>query len=216
MLMYVWTMLLLTLFMPQTQELSLLQAGKVLKTSVLIKAKIWAIDDETQEIKRGLIGCSGTYITPTHVLTAAHCFMMPTTEIWVRGYNEKSLEAKLIKVAPEHDLALLAITSKKPHAFAKVAKSVRLGEQVISVGSPIRLEFALSEGIVSVLNVVSKPFLSKYLIHTAMINGGSSGGGAFNKDGELLGVNTMTMGGMFGWAGISMAVSIEDIRGFLK
>lgn len=33
--------------------------------------------------------------------------------------------------------------------------------------------------------------------------------------GELIGVNTMSVG-FFGWSGISMAVSVEDVQEFLE
>lgn len=211
----VWSLLLFTLFVPQTQVLSLQETQEVLSTSVRLSIKMYR-QDEDGKIQYGRAGCSGTYITPNHVLTAAHCFPYPVTNVWVKGYNEPTQNGVVLKLDPEHDLALVAIRSKKPHVYAKLAKSVRIGEKVIVVGSPLSLQFALSEGIVSVLHVKSAPFKSLYLIHTGMINPGSSGGGAFNKDGELLGVNTMSMGGFFGWAGISMAVSIEDIRRFLK
>jgi S1-C subfamily serine protease len=121
----------------------------------------------------------------------------------------------LVKLDPEHDLALLKVQNVKNHSYAKIAKSARVGEQIINVGSPIIFEFLVSEGIVAALHFKDKTFKSTYLITTAMINPGSSGGGAFNAAGELVGVNTMSVG-MFGWTGISMAVDIESIKGFLK
>ncbi len=174
---------------------------------------------DTLKTKTGMIGCSGTFITPFTVLTAAHCFPDTSVGLWIRDYDHHSFEAKLIKLNPGHDLALLAIVipaTTKPHHYAILAASATVGESVLNVGSPLGLEFLVSDGIVSSVNVVLKPFLSKYMLTTAMINSGSSGGGAFNDQGELIGVNTMTIGGMFSWAGISAAVSIEDVREFLR
>jgi S1-C subfamily serine protease len=91
-----------------------------------------------------------------------------------------------------------------------------VGASLIVVGSPFSLEFLVSEGIVALSHRKDHEFHGTYIIHTAMINSGSSGGGLFNPAGELVGVNTMTMGGPFGWNGISMAVDIKTVREFLR
>lgn len=208
--MYVYLVSLLLL--PHTQVLSVKQAQGVLDVSVLIRAKQFTIDEKHQVV-RGMIGCSGTFISPSVVLTAAHCFDAPTTDIWVRGTANKSYRALIVKLDPEHDLALLVVTGK--HKYAQIATHARVGEQVINVGSPAAFEFLVSEGIVAALGHRTKRFKSSYIVHTAMINSGSSGGGAFNAKGELIGVNTLSFG-MFGWQGISLAVDSETIRGFLK
>lgn len=214
MLTQLYVALVTMLFLPHTQVLSIKQADSVLDVSVLVRAKQYEMDDKFK-IKRGMGGCSGTFISGTEVLTAAHCFGRPTTDVWVRDPRvEWGFRAHIVKLDPEHDLALLKVEKMANHPYAKIAKAVRVGEQVINVGSPYRFEFLVSEGIVARLNFKTKEFKSGYTITTAMINSGSSGGGAFNSRGELIGVNTMSMGA-FGWTGISLAVNIESMAAFL-
>lgn len=203
------------LFTPHTQEVDITTANKVLNQSVLIRIKQYKIDNGGI-VHRGLGGCSGTYIGQQTVLTAAHCFSNPTTNIWIRGYGTISREAILVKIDVPHDLALLSVKGPYKHSIAKLAASPLTGSKVINVGSPFGMEFLLSEGIVSRIEFTISGFKANYLITTAMINPGSSGGGAFNADGDLIGVNVMTIGGLFGWAGISAAVDLYTIREFLR
>jgi serine protease Do len=209
-----WLLVLTTLFTPKPQTLTVKQTTSILKVSVLIRAKEYR-HDKKGKLQMGMIGCSGTYISPSVVLTAAHCFEYPATDIWVRDNNGLSLRVWVMKIDPTLDLALLAAPGLKPHAFAKVAKSVRVGEGVYNVGSPQFFEFMVSEGVVGALNFVANPFLGRYTVTTAFIDHGSSGGGAFNEKGELIGVNTL-MTGIFGWAGVSLAVDHTTIAKFLK
>lgn len=211
--------LLSVFFVYQTQVVDLVLADRLLKASTLVRIKQVrpAVDGKPA---KGVVGCSGTYVGPNLVLTAAHCFGDGNTKIlniWTRGYKERAKNAKLVSINTELDLALLEVSTGTVHSFVRVARKVpHVGEQVISVGSPFSLEFLLSEGIVAAPYFKSKRLDGQYLIHTGMINPGSSGGGAFNAMGELIGVNTMVIGGFFGWAGISVAVEQSIVSEFLR
>jgi hypothetical protein len=61
-----------------------------------------------------------------------------------------------------------------------------VGEPVYAVGAPQGLELSLSEGIVSQLRGGPPPLIQT----TVAISQGSSGGGLFNAEGELVGITT--------------------------
>lgn len=216
-----YAVLLAFMFTPHTQVVSVDQASKVLDSSVLIRIKTYNANAEKESDRRRMAGCSGTYVSTSTVLTAAHCFSGTVTDVWVRGVDKKSYPATVLKLDPVRDLALLKVGKVKNHKYARMANDTRVGEKVINVGSPIIFEFLISEGIVSSIDYkidgdLSYGGKSRYTVTTAMINSGSSGGGAFNEKGELIGVNTMTIGGFFGWAGISLAVDRKTIKGFIN
>lgn len=209
-------LLLLSMFTPRATTVDVNLAQAVLKDSVLIRVKQYTVNPRTKEVSRGMVGCSGTLISSNTILTAAHCLSNPSTEIFVRQYGSvKSYKAVPLKIDATTDLALLQVRKLKAKHFAKLGDYPKAGQQVIAVGSPFMFEFLLSDGIVSAVSFKTKEFASTYIVHTAMINSGSSGGGLFDSKGHLIGVNTMTVG-FFGWAGISMTVDIATVREFLK
>lgn len=210
-----FTAIIVSLFTAHTQVVDTELVQKLEDVSCFVRIK--TVIQTPKGPRRAIMGCSGTYIGPNTVLTAAHCFESVPTDIWVRGAaKDGSHRAKVLKIRPELDLALLKVTGPG-HVSAKLAKGNPLkGSHVVNMGSPWGFKFLISDGIIAALGFNEEEFKGTYIIHTGMINPGSSGGGAFNDEGQLVGVNTMSYGGLFGWAGISAAVDTETIRGFLK
>lgn len=184
-----------------------------MNASVWLHIKI--VDGDTGNKTGGK--CSGTYIGPRTILTAAHCVEKSGIKyVWAKGINDTfGYPVKVTAIDRERDLALLIAPFK--HSYVKLGDMPKRGDTVFNIGSPLNFEFVISEGIVSQTEYRNKSYgKAKYLVTTAMANPGSSGGGAFDKKGRLIGVNTMIIAFFGGWNGITMSVNVESIREFLR
>lgn len=112
-------------------------------------------------------------------------------KIIVSLVNNKEMEAQIAAVSKEHDLAYLIVKESgcEPLALSD-DDNPPLGDQVFTIGNPVGQKYTVTSGIVS-----GKQLLDgrEYLQTDAAINPGNSGGPLVNKQGELLGVNTLIL-----------------------
>ena len=148
------------------------------------------------------IDAQGHVVTNNHVIDKA-------SEITVILSDNTRLPAKVIGHDPQTDLALLKVTSDKPLPFVKFGSSdtLKVGDWVIAVGNPFGLGGSVSAGIVSARgrNINAGPF-DDFIQTDAAINRGNSGGPLFNRNGEVVGINSAIFSPTGGSVGIGFAV----------
>jgi hypothetical protein len=91
---------------------------------------------------------------------------------------------------PQRDLVVLKIrTTSNGFPFLNLGNSdlIKVGEQVVAVGSPLGLEATVSPGFISAVREMNG---LKFLQTTAPISPGNSGGALINLVGEVIGVPT--------------------------
>jgi serine protease Do len=136
-----------------------------------------------------IVNGDGLIVTNAHVVQRA-------SDISVVLLDGTELEASVLKINQEDDMAVIKITLPrpiKPLRFADTGK-VMIGETVIAIGNPFGLENSVTVGVLSGIN---RAFASEQcgyvcsgLLQTdASINPGNSGGALLNLDGELVGIN---------------------------
>jgi len=100
--------------------------------------------------------------------------------------------ATLVSASPSTDRCILAV--EKPLAsYARTVRafdSLRIGEAVVSIGSPHGLENTLGLGIVSGLRRLDGLHVVQT---TAPVSPGSSGGGLFDASGNLVGITSFAV-----------------------
>jgi putative serine protease PepD len=134
--------------------------------------------------------------------------------------NGQTAPFTVVGTDPTGDLAVVraqGVSGLTPIAIGS-SKDVKVGEQVVAIGSPLGLQGTVTNGIVSALNRPvaagdgsgSNVSVIDAIQTDAAINPGNSGGALVNMNGELIGVNSAiaSMGGGDGGAGGGQSGSI--------
>jgi len=160
---------------------------------------------------------SGFIIDPEGlVLTNSHV-AFGSQSLVVKLNSGASLPAQLIGADPIFDIAVLRIPKPEQGTLPAVklgdSDLVRVGEDVMALGSPLGLEQSLTRGIVSAINRVLPPAsftLQQPLIQVdTPINPGNSGGPLLNRRGEVVGITTAIMSNA---QNIGLAVPINQAK----
>ncbi|MFI6477539.1 S1C family serine protease [Nonomuraea sp. NPDC050663] len=148
-----------------------------------------------------------------HVLTNAHV-VSGESRVTVILEDGSRRAANVLGVDEGEDLAVLELADAAGLTPAALGRSsdLRVGEQVLAIGSPLGLSGTVTGGIVSALDrEVRLGGTRKTAVQTdASINPGNSGGPLVNARGEVVGVNTAiasSRGG--GNIGIGFAIPID-------
>lgn len=142
--------------------------------------------------------CSGVIVGESLVLTALHCFV---SENGLYDYglikdNTNIYGASINKISGTNDLILLNVTTKfAKDRIAIVSKtSVNLLDEVLIVAG-IGNTLILSKGIVNALTApIQNGTGGSYVMLTAAVYYGMSGGGVYNSSGELIALVHAFMG----------------------
>lgn len=149
-----------------------------------------------------IVSQDGMVLTNNHVVGDA-------TEVQVRLYDGRELEAKVVGADPKTDVAVIKIDAKglRPAALGD-SDQVDVGEWVLAIGSPFRLNHSVTAGIISArgrggMNVTD---YEDFFQTDAAINPGNSGGPLVNLRGEVIGINTAIKSETGSFAGIGFAI----------
>lgn len=169
--------------------------------------------------------CAGVWIDEKKILTAAHC-VSENVDVRYETYkdflisNNISFEnyhsAKVKKINNSFDLALIEIEKNDvDHGYAKLSSDgPKISDNVFIISHPNGNMYSFSKGYVSNFKKVTT---ENGFIRTTQVTStlwmGSSGGGAFNKNGELIGVCSMISSYV---TGFSYFIELDDILLFLQ
>eukprot|EP00535_Pseudo-nitzschia_heimii_P009970 CAMPEP_0197177680 /NCGR_PEP_ID=MMETSP1423-20130617/3195_1 /TAXON_ID=476441 /ORGANISM="Pseudo-nitzschia heimii, Strain UNC1101" /LENGTH=512 /DNA_ID=CAMNT_0042627269 /DNA_START=64 /DNA_END=1602 /DNA_ORIENTATION=+ len=165
-----------------------------------------------------------------HVVTNYHVISPPGTSrversktvmVKLAGMVE-ALEAKIVGIDPEKDLAVLRIVQngknrRLPRPIdVGTSNDLQVGQSVMAIGNPFGLDDTLTTGVVSALgrdvNGIDGRPIHGCVQTDAAINPGNSGGPLLDSRGRLIGVNTMIYAPSGGNVGIGFAIPVDTVR----
>jgi serine protease DegS len=159
-----------------------------------------------------LLSTQGHVLTNNHVVTGAD-------QIQVMLGDGRSLEAAIVGVDPETDLAVLKVTADNlPSIVLGNSERLRVGDVVLAIGNPFGVGQTVTQGIVSATgrNQLGINTFENFIQTDAAINPGNSGGALINAYGELIGINTAIFSKSGGSQGIGFAIPISLARDVMQ
>lgn len=158
-----------------------------------------------------LIGSSNLVVTNYHVMS--QIALEPDVYVgeYVDTYGKRG-SVELLAVDVLHDLAVVRIGRNGGGFFTvpEMLPTLMQGQYLYSLGNPLDLGFAISEGAYN--GVISRSFYDQ-LMFTGPINAGMSGGPSVTVEGEVAGVNvSKRLDGEL----VSFLVPVRYVRDLLK
>lgn len=133
--------------------------------------------------------------------------------------DNREYEAKLIGTDPTTDIALIKIEdSSLPYIEFGNSDSSEIGEWVLAVGNPFRLQSTVTAGIISAkarnINILNNQQyrIESFIQTDAAVNPGNSGGALVNTNGDLIGINTAIMSQTGRYEGYSFSIPSNLVK----
>jgi serine protease Do len=146
-----------------------------------------------------ILSKDGLILTNNHVLGR----QTPLVTLW----DDRQFDAEIVGQDPQVDLALLKIEARDLTPAPLGPDDLRIGELVFAIGHPWGQRNAVTAGIISHIGTAeAQEKRTIPIIRTdARLAPGNSGGPLVNAAGEVLGINTMIVGGD---QGVAIPVSV--------
>jgi S1-C subfamily serine protease len=160
-------------------------------------------------------GRSGLLLTSAHVVDTAR----EVDVVFKPNDGEKAtaLVGRVVKIDPQHDLALVEIASVPPQAAVIPLASMseaQVGADVHAIGHPMGQTWTYTKGLISQVRRDYKwlSYEADVIQTQTPINPGNSGGPLISDAGKLLGVNAFKQEG----ESLNFAVAVDEVEKFLK
>jgi serine protease Do len=124
------------------------------------------------------------------IITNAHVTETAPKVVTVQFADGSKAPADVLDFSKNRqDLSLIKISGRRNMPFLPLASvgSTKVGDRVYAIGSPLDTENANTFTQGDVIRIDRK---TNYIVHSALINRGNSGGPLVNSQGQLVGVNS--------------------------
>lgn len=162
------------------------------------------------------IGSGFLWDSEGHIVTNEHV-VRDASIIWVFLASGKDVEAEVVGIAPNYDLAVIRLKQRPdalpPPILIGTSKDLRVGHLVATIGSPFALDQSFSVGVISALKrqlpTNRGREIADIIQTSAAIYPGNSGGPLVDSSGRLIGVNTLSYGATRSNAPLGFAIPVD-------
>jgi len=160
---------------------------------------------------------SGVIIDPTGLIVANAHVVGNAPSVHVEDADGRRFEAEVVARDAYSDLALIRPgigVTWRPAPLGR-SGSLTIGNWVIAIGNPLGLHHTVTLGIVSGLARSLRDDMPELIQTDVAVNPGSSGGGLFNLDGNLVGITSGSYSTSGGSMGLNFAIPVDLLRDVL-
>ncbi|MFB9123688.1 trypsin-like peptidase domain-containing protein [Paraburkholderia dipogonis] len=154
---------------------------------------------------------SGFIVSPNGlILTTAHV-VDQSDDVTVRLTDRREFKAKIVAVDTQSDIAVIQIDATKlPTVKLGDSARVRVGEQVLTIGSPDSYQNTVTAGIVSATSrTLADGSAFPFFQTDISLNPDNSGGPVFNRAGEVVGIDVQVYADSDRLRGLTFAIPID-------
>ncbi|MEO6792675.1 MAG: trypsin-like peptidase domain-containing protein [Mycobacterium sp.] len=204
-------------------------AVKVVPSVVMLETDLGRQSEEGSGI---ILSADGMILTNNHVVAAAakaDAGSKAPPKTMVTFSDGRTAAFTVVGSDPASDIAVVRVQGVSDLTPITIGSSadLRVGQNVVAVGSPLGLEGTVTTGIVSALNrpvstsgeAGNQNTVLDAIQTDAAINPGNSGGALVNMNGDLVGINSAiaTMGGdsveaQSGSIGLGFAIPVDQAK----
>jgi len=156
---------------------------------------------------------SGFFAAPRTVITNRHV-IQNNVSVTVRLSNGQTMPGRVDASSTEYDLAVVRVDSalpSQPLLPLGTVTEVRPGQEVLAIGLALGVfQNSVTRGIVSAIRRSDRTVM---LQTDAAINPGNSGGPLLDRQGQVIGINTLKVGGQA--ESLGFAVAADHARALL-
>ncbi len=151
-----------------------------------------------------IVSSDGLILTTAHVVDRAD-------EVTVRLTDRREFKAQVLAVDAQSDVAVLQIDATKlPTVKLGDSSRVRVGEQVLTIGSPDSFQNTVTAGIVSATSRTLPDGSNFPFFQTDVaVNPDNSGGPLFNRAGEVVGIDVQIYADAERYRSLTFAIPIN-------
>jgi S1-C subfamily serine protease len=177
-----------------------------------------------------LLNGSGFIFTEDGLIGTNYHVVDGIDSLLVKTSDGTFYDAELLIIDEKNDMAILRIKNANGTKFPTIrfanSDVLKVGQEVFAIGSPLGYEYTISQGIIAGIRdnekvsftdpvtymPIEKNF-EKVIQITAAISPGNSGGGLFNRKGDLIGITTYTYSG---YGNLNFAIAINSFVYFMN